>query len=146
MNKALSQAIMLRRKFRNKFFKNRSNENKTNYVKQRNHCVSLLRKAKREYNSKLDEKNICNNKTFWKIIKPVLSKKIKSDERTTLIENDEIIKIEKGIVKVLNAFFLNIVQNLDIHQYYLDDPVCENINDPLLKAIVISKPFKYCCN
>ena len=113
MNKTLSKAIMLRTILRNKFLKNRSNENKTNYVKQRNHCVSLLRKTKREYYSNLDEKKICDNKTFWKIVKPMLSKKIKSNERITLIENDEIIKTEKG-----------------------DDPIFENINDPLLKAIV----------
>ena len=66
----------------------------------------------------------------------MLLKKIKSNERITLIENDEIIKTEKGTAKVLNAFFSNIVQNLDIQQYNVDDPICENINDPLLKAIV----------
>ena len=64
MNKTRPIAILLRTKLRNKFLKNRSNENKTNYVKQRNHCVSLLRKMKREYYSNLDEKNICDNKTF----------------------------------------------------------------------------------
>ena len=74
MNKTLSKAIMLRAKLRNKFLKNRSNENKTNYVKQRNHCVSLLRKTKREYYSNLDEKNICDNKIFWKIVKPMFNK------------------------------------------------------------------------
>ena len=132
MNKTLSKVIMLRTNLKNKFLKNRSNENKTNYVKQRNHCASLLRKTKREYYSNSDEKKICDNKTFWKIIKPMLSKKIKSNERITLIENDEIIKTEKGTAKVLNAFFSNIVQNLDIQQYNNS----ENINDPLLKAIV----------
>ena len=136
MNKTLSKAIMLRTNLRNKFLKNRSNENKTNYVKQRNHCLSLLRKTKREYYSNLDEKKICDSKTFWKTVKPMLSKKIKSNERIDLIENDEIIKTEKGIANVLNAFFSNIVQNLDIQQYNVDDPICENINDPLLKAIV----------
>ena len=104
INKTLSKAIMLRTNLRNKFLKNRSNENKTNYVKQRNHCVSLLRKTKREYYSNLDEKKICDNKTFWKIVKPMLSKKIKSNERVTLTENDEIIKTEKGTAKVLNTF------------------------------------------
>ena len=98
--------------------------------------VSLLRKTKREYYSNLDEKKICDNKTFWEIVKPMLSKKIKSNKRITLIENDEIIKTKKGTAKVLNAFFSNIVQNLDIQQYNVDDPICENINDPLLKAIV----------
>ena len=63
MNKTLSKAIMLRANLRNKFFKNRSNEKKTNYVKQRNQCVSLLRKTKREYYSNY-EKEICDNKTF----------------------------------------------------------------------------------
>ena len=64
----------------------------------------------------------------------MLSKKINSNERITLIENDEIIKTEKETAKVLNAFFSNIVQNLQ--EYNVEDPICENINDPLLKAIV----------
>ena len=85
-NKTLSKAIMLRANIRKKFIKS-----KTNYVKQRNHCAPLLRKTKREYYSNLDEKKICDNKTFWKIVKSKLSKKIKSNERLTLIENDEII-------------------------------------------------------
>ena len=134
MNKTLCKAITLRTKRRKKFLKNRSNENQTNYVKQRSHCVSLLRKTEREYYGNLDEKNICENNTFWTINKPMLSKKINSNERITLIENDEIIKTEKETAKVLNAFFSNIVQNLQ--EYNVEDPICENINDPLLKAIV----------
>ena len=66
----------------------------------------------------------------------MLSKKIKSNERINLIENDEIIKTEKGTATVLNAFFSNIIQNLDIQQYNVDGPICQNINDPPLKAIV----------
>ena len=46
MNKTMSKAIMLRAILRNIFLKNRSKESKTNYVKQRNHCVSLLRKTR----------------------------------------------------------------------------------------------------
>ena len=80
MNKTLSKVIMLRTLLRNKFLKNRSNENKTNYVKQRNRCVSLLRETKREYYSNLDEKKICDSKTFWKIVKPMLSKKCPTKE------------------------------------------------------------------
>ena len=53
-----------------------------------------------------------------------------------MIENDGIIKTEKGTAKVLKTFFSNIIQNLDIQQYNVDDPICENINDPLLKAVV----------
>ena len=118
---------MLRTNLRSKFLKNRSNENKRNYVKQGNHCVSLLRKTKRQYYSNLDEKNICDNKTFWKTVKPMLPKKTKSNKKVNLIENDEIIKTEKATAKVLIAFFSNIVQNLDIQQYNVDDPICENM-------------------
>ena len=125
---------MLGTKPRNKFLKNRSNENKINYLKQRNFCIFLLMETKREYYSNLDEKNICGNKTFWKTVKSILSKKIKSNERKTLIENDEIIKTEKGTAEVLSALFSNIVQNLDIQQCNVD--ICENINNALLKAIV----------
>ena len=59
MNKTLSKTIMLRTNLRNKFLKNRSNENKTNYVNKGTN-VSLLRKTKREYYSNLDENNFCD--------------------------------------------------------------------------------------
>ena len=95
MNKTLSKAIILRTKLKNKFLKNRSNENKTNCVKQRNHCVSLLRKTKRQYYSDLDEKNICDSKTFWKVVQPMLSKKIKSNERVNL----KSLKLKKELQK-----------------------------------------------
>ena len=49
MNKNLrmSKAIMQRSKLRNIFLKNRTEENRNNYAKQRNLCVTLLRKSKR---------------------------------------------------------------------------------------------------
>ena len=52
------------------------------------------------------------------------------------MENDEIVKTEKGTAKVLRAFFSNTVQNLDIQQHNVDNPTCHNINDPLLKALL----------
>ena len=48
LNKALLKAIMARTKLRNNFLKNRSEENKKNYIMQRHYCVSLLRKSKRD--------------------------------------------------------------------------------------------------
>ena len=49
MNKFLSKAIMVRTRLRNIFLKNRSEENKINFNKQRNLCATLLGKSKREY-------------------------------------------------------------------------------------------------
>ena len=47
--------------------------------------VSLLRKIKKNYYSNLTEKNITDNKKFWKMIPPFLSDKFLSTERITLI-------------------------------------------------------------
>ena len=65
MNKALSKAIMQRTKLRNKFLKDPSAENKFSYNKQRNWCVSLLRKEKKKYFANLNEKDITDNKKCW---------------------------------------------------------------------------------
>ena len=54
--------------------------------------MSFVRKSKKLYYSNLDEKKVTDNKTFWKNIKPVLSKKIVSREKVTLIEEDEIVE------------------------------------------------------
>ena len=62
-------------RFHNKYLRNKTDENKRKYTKQRNYCVSLLRKSKREYYSNLDVKNITDNKTIWKTVKSLLSEK-----------------------------------------------------------------------
>ena len=67
MNKALSKEIMTRTRLRNKFLKDRSEENKKKYSKQRNYCVSLLRKSKSDYFGNLNEKNINDKKHFGKL-------------------------------------------------------------------------------
>ena len=56
MNKTISKEIMKRTRFRNQFLKNRTDENKSRYTKQRNYYGSLLRKTKTQYYSNLDEK------------------------------------------------------------------------------------------
>ena len=47
VNKELSKAMMLRTKLRNKFLKQKTTETRSSYNKQRNICVSILRKTKR---------------------------------------------------------------------------------------------------
>ena len=73
MDKTLSKVIIQRSKLRNIFLKNRTEENRNNYAKQRNVCVTLLRKSKREIYGNLIEKKLCDNKKFWGVVKPVLS-------------------------------------------------------------------------
>ena len=54
MNKELSQAIMKLAKLRNTYLEHRSEENRLAYRKQRNFCVTLLRKKKKDYFNNLD--------------------------------------------------------------------------------------------
>ena len=79
----------------NRFLKHRSDENRRLFQKQRNKCVSLLRKAKKEYFSSLNINKVVDNKSFWKIVKPFLSNKTISSEKITLIDDDEFITDEK---------------------------------------------------
>ena len=72
---------MERTRLRNTFLKNPSVANKLAYTKQRNFCVSLLRKVKKEYFANLNEKNITDNRKFWQTVKPFLSQKNKSREK-----------------------------------------------------------------
>lgn len=96
-----------------------------------------LENPKWEYYENLDEGNIGNNKTFWKVVnKQLLSTKIKYDEKITLVEENMIIKPDRETTKVLNNFFSNIIKNLHIQQFNENDPIYKNINDPFLKAIV----------
>ena len=61
VTKALRKAIMLRSKLRNRYNKNRTEENERGFKKQRNWCVKLLRKSKCNYYQNLDLKNLSDN-------------------------------------------------------------------------------------
>ena len=61
---------MDRSRLRNKFLKTRSNEDKKTCDTQRNYCLKLVRKAKKDYYNNLDHENVADNKAFWKSIKP----------------------------------------------------------------------------
>ena len=52
MNNKLNKAIMNRSRLRNRFLKNKTEENKKAYNRQRNYVVSLLKKSKHEYYNK----------------------------------------------------------------------------------------------
>ena len=62
MTRKLKKVIMVRSRLRKTFLKHSTNENKKNYKKQINFCVSLLRKEKKNYFENLDTKNISDNK------------------------------------------------------------------------------------
>ena len=69
MTKDLSKNIIKKSRLRNKFLKNNNEENRKLYTKQRNYCVSLLRKTKKAYYENLHERKVSDNKLFWDIQK-----------------------------------------------------------------------------
>ena len=83
-------------------------------MEQRNLCVTLLRKSKREFYDNLNEKKLCDNKRFWGVVKPLLSNKVVSNEKITLVEQENIVKNDKKTATVVNDFFSNIITNLGI--------------------------------
>ena len=119
-----------------KYWKNNNEENGKLYAKQRNYCVSFLRKTQKAYHEKLDTRKASDNKHFWKTVKPSLSENFNARERISLSENGKIVKTEKETAEVFNNFFGNIVKNLNISQYSDFDPIIEKVKDPTLKAIL----------
>ena len=86
-----------------------------------------MRKTKKTYYENLDEKNVTDNKNFWKTVKPYLSDKSVKCDKINLNENGELLKSESEIVKVFNNFFSNIVKNLKIPEYKNLNTNMENV-------------------
>ena len=83
MAKNLRKRIMVRSKLRN-------NYNKNKYKRQRNLCLNLLRKTKKNFYKALDEKQVSDSKTFWKNVKPFFSNKGVNSSKITLVEKTEL--------------------------------------------------------
>ena len=62
MRKDLSKNTMKRSRLRNKYLKNYNEETRKLYTKQRNYCISFLRKTKKTYNETLDERKVSESK------------------------------------------------------------------------------------
>ena len=114
MTKQLRKMIMNRSRCKNAYFKNKTVENWGKYRTLRNECVKLTKKVKREYFEKLNINSVSDNKKFWSTIKPFFSDKNKKSGKIILVENNEIIKDNKMNAEIMNEYFVNITQTLDI--------------------------------
>ena len=75
--------------------------------------VNLLRKAKAEYFQKLNVKDLSDNKKFSKTLKPYFINKGLNSNKLTLKEKNGVIS-EKELATLMNIFFVNINEGLDI--------------------------------
>ena len=96
-------------------------------------CLSFKKNRKRYYEN-LNEKSVVDNKLFWKTVKPLISDKVAGKDKIHLIKSNELVKTGLETNEVLNNFFSNIVQNLDISRYSNGEPLISNTNDATLKA------------
>ena len=103
MNKALRKAIMTRSRLKNKSNKNSSAKNWNSYKKQRNFCLKLLRQTKEKYYNNINIKKVSDNKTFWKSVKPLFSKKDLNSNN-----NDD-----GKIATIMNRYFTNITKYIN---------------------------------
>ena len=114
MTKGLSKTIMKRSRLRNTFLPDRTETSRKEYKKQRNVCVNLLKKAKKDHFANLHVNSVLDNRKFRQNVKPLLSNKAKAKTTIKLVENDETIDNENKIAKIFNEYFVNTVKNLGI--------------------------------
>ena len=123
--------ILNRSRLLNKFRNENTEQNKWAYKKQRNLCVKLLTRAKKTFYNTLDVKKVCDNKIFWKTIKPNFTEKTFKDQKITLVEKETVISEDSERAEVFKNYFGNVVKNLNIrHPIYLHED-----NDPIANAI-----------
>ena len=58
-----------------------------------------------------------------------------STEKITLIEENEIVSNDENTAQLLNTIFSDIVGSLNISEYVNNDPISDNISDPIIKLI-----------
>ena len=112
--KELSKAIILRSKLRNEYLKCKSEEARACFKIQRNLCVTLFRKAKRDYYENLELGKVNDSKKFWNTVKPVFRNKVTTRNNITLIENEKVVTSEIELAKIFNKYFVDIVPKLGI--------------------------------
>ena len=101
MIKTLRKAIMHRSKSKNICNKKWTNDNWANYKNQRNFCVNLLRKTKRDYFQNLNIQNLSDKGKFWKAIKPYFTNKGLNSNKLHLKEKGNLVSNEKQLVSLL---------------------------------------------
>ena len=91
MTKELLKAIMKRSQLKNRYNKNQNYKNWYLYKKQRNFCVSFIKKTKRNYFKNVKIQDITDNKKLWKTIRSYFSDKGYNQSKITIVEKDSII-------------------------------------------------------
>ena len=129
MNKTLSKAFMHRSKLKNNFNKNPTEGNKDLYKKQRNYCVGLLKREKKNYYNSLDLTIFEDSRKFWQSVKPLFSdKQCVKNRNIIIVENNTVISNKKDIAEKMNNYFVEAVENLEIEHFIPNDDDANDAN------------------
>ena len=139
---------MKKSRLRNKYLNTKNDIDMKAYNKKYNLFVSLIRQEKKNFFNNISTRDITDNKTFWKTVKPLFTDKIQTKSKITLIEkkvvsgvgqeqivSEKVISEDQAVAEVFNKFFINIVPNLKIptnHNYDTDFLVT---NDQVANAL-----------
>ena len=115
----------------------KTEESKQLYNRQRNLCVTLLRKANRNYFADLDNSLLNDNRKFLKTVNPLLSEKAYQKESITVIskDKDETKTKTEELAETFNSFFSSMADKLKV-KYDIDRQANFSAHpDPVLQAI-----------
>ena len=104
---------MVRSKLRNIFNKNRNCENWCKYKRQRNLCLNFLQKTKKSFYKNVDEKQVSDNKVFWKNVMPFFSDK-GVNSKNNFSSKNSIIVDENKIANIMNNYLISITKTLNL--------------------------------
>ena len=85
------------------------------------------------YFQNLNPADICDNKKFWKIVKPYFSEKSTSTENITLVENNKIVNNDTNIAEIFNEMVRQPYRPTTIRY----DVVCTMGTHPCIYTLVI---------
>ena len=80
-------------------------ESKKVYIKQRNLCVKMVKKAKKQHYQNISLSEISENKMFWKTVSPLFGNKLKTNQKINLIEKNVLVTPDEEIAKTFKEYF-----------------------------------------
>ena len=108
------------------------------FKKQKNFVSRLYKKERRKFYNNLDLINFTDNKKFWTTVKPFLSDMGIQAKKINLKEGNKIVSEDKEVADILNTYFSESVDSLDIGENKFIINSADHIVDPIERAI-----FKY---
>ena len=85
----LNKEIIKKTRLRNNFLKDRTEENLKKYSKQKDRCVSLLKRTKQNFFHSLNKKDFADSRKFWQTLKPKVSNKTITNAKIISVKNEK---------------------------------------------------------